>query len=94
MVSTSAPQGRGKKGSIPSRHRKQPEPQDWQQFTPSNRTAAQSKFGNVYYHCKPECIWLRYPAFSNDDLEISEYTKEKLNTVHKQHLAAAFGLEL
>ena len=43
---------------------KQPQPphdlcikrQEWRQFTPHGAEAPQSKFSNVYYHCKPECV--------------------------------------
>ena len=68
--------------------------QDWRQFTPSNGAAPQSKFGNVYYHCKPECIWLQHPTFTMKDVEIPQNTKEKLTAVHKQYLASVFGFEL
>ena len=59
--------------------------QDWRQFTPSNGAAPQSKFGNVYYQWKPECIWLWHPTFTVKDVKIPQNTKEKFTAVHKQY---------
>ena len=65
--------------------------QDWRQFTQSNGEP-QSKYGNVYYHCKPECVWLRHPSFNSNDIKIPEDIKEKLDDEHKQYLACVFEL--
>jgi len=50
--------------------------QDWHQFTPTNGEP-QSKYSNVYYHCKFECVWLRHPDFTTSDIKITEDTKVK-----------------
>ena len=33
--------------------------QEWRQFTPHDSETPQIKYTNVYYHCKPEYVWLR-----------------------------------
>jgi len=63
---------------------------DWCQFTLTNGEP-QSKYSNLYYHCKCECIWLHHPDFTASDIEITEDTKAKLNDVHKQYLTSVFG---
>ena len=68
--------------------------QDWRQFTPPNSDTPQHKDGNVYYHCKPECIWICHPCLKLDSIEVPESIREKLTTVHKQYLGSVFGLEL
>lgn len=35
---------------------------DWREFMSPNGNS-QAKFGNVYYHCKPECVRFNYPFF-------------------------------
>ncbi len=42
---------------------------EWQQFNPQGTDTPQSKFSNVYYHCKPECVWLRCPDFNPVELD-------------------------
>ena len=51
--------------------------QEWRQFTASG--TPQSNFGNAYYHCKPECIWLKWPNFSHTDLEVPQEVAENLS---------------
>ena len=68
--------------------------QEWRQFTPQGTDSPQSKFSNVYYHCRPECVWLRYPDFVPAQLEVPDEVHEKLCSIHKAHLASVFGLFL
>lgn len=51
----------------------------WREF--ATGTKQQSKFGNVYYHCRKECIWLRWPIFTSAEL----YIPPELS-VHKELL--------
>ena len=36
--------------------------QDWREFPSPSTGTPQSRYGNVYYHCKPHCVWLRNPS--------------------------------
>ena len=33
--------------------------QEWREYTPRGSQTPKSRFGNVYYHFNPNCIWLR-----------------------------------
>ena len=44
--------------------------QEWQQFTPPGASAAQVRYGNVYYHCNIPCIQAQCPSFTADMLII------------------------
>lgn len=68
--------------------------QDWCEFVAPNTGTPQSKFGNVYYHCKPECVWMRCPSFIPSELQVSSEIVEKLSSVHKEYLLSVFGLRL
>ena len=35
--------------------------QGWHVFTSTSTGTPQSCYGNVDYHCKPACVWLREP---------------------------------
>ena len=55
----------------------------------------QSKFGNAYYyHCKPECIWLKWPNFIPTELEMPQEVAENLSQEHEEYLSTVFGLSL
>ena len=54
----------------------------------------QTKYGNVYYHCKPECVWMRCSFFIPSDLQVPPETSDRLTPVHKAHLFSLFGLQL
>ena len=84
-----------------NRYSKSPKPpddlcikhQEWRQFTPQGADVPQKKYSNVYYHCKPECVWLRCPYFFPGSLQTDE-VDEQLLPQHKQHLSSCFGLSL
>ena len=52
-----------------NRYEKSPQPpndlcikhKEWREFTPVGSETPQSKFSNVHYHCKPQCVWLNPP---------------------------------
>ena len=46
--------------------------QEWRQFTPHGTDVTQNKFSNVYYHCKPQYVWLCCPDFVPEQLHITE----------------------
>ena len=52
-----------------------------------NTGILQSKYGNVYYHCRPECIRLRHADFLPSSLLVPTDIIEKLNDVHKHYYA-------
>ena len=56
----------------------------WRQFTPPNSSTPQSKFGNVYYHCRKECI-------AHTSLQMI-FTS--LTSTHKEMLLAEFWLSM
>ena len=68
--------------------------EEWRQFTPQNTAIPQSKFGNVYYHCRMECIWMRCPNFIPNDLHIPPEVVENLMPAHKELLQSMFGLSV
>ena len=67
--------------------------QEWRQFTPQGADLPQMKYTNVYYHCRPECVWLRNPYFMPESLNIEE-VEEQLVLDHKIHLLSFFGLNV
>ena len=83
-----------------NRYPKSPQPgydlcikhQEWRQFMSPSTATPQSKFGNAYYHCKLECIWLRWPNFVASDLVVPP--ELQLSSVHKLHISSVFGLNL
>ena len=62
--------------------------EEWREFTTGMKQ--QSKFGNVYYHCRKECIWMRCPAFTSAELYIPP--EINLLSVHKELLFSVFGI--
>ena len=65
--------------------------QEWREFTPHGSETPQSKYTNVYYHCKPECVWHRNPYFRPEELQIEDIISQ-LKPEHKS-LLAAFGID-
>jgi len=57
-----------------------------------NTSVPLSKFGNVYYHCKKECIWMRCPTFTSSDLFIPP--NMQLSSAHTECLTSVFGIIL
>ena len=84
-----------------NRYKRSPQPpndlcikhQEWREFTPVGSETPQSKFSNVYYHCKSQCVWLRCSDFHPLLLDTSAVV-EQLNKVHKDFLAIQFGIYL
>lgn len=66
--------------------------QEWRQYTPQGADLPQSKFANVYYHCKPDCVWLRCPNFVPGCVEVPDEAQVQLSQGHKDHLASVLGL--
>ena len=64
---------------------------DWRH---PNSGTKQTKFGNVYYHCTPECVSLHCSFFVPSDLQVPPDTAEQLTEAHKEHLTLLFGLQL
>ena len=62
--------------------------QEWREFMPVG-SPSQSKFGNVYYHCKPQCVWLRCPEFIPLQLD-ARSVLHLLDPVHKAYLSEVF----
>ena len=68
--------------------------QDWREYVLPDSNTPKMKFGNVYYHCKLQCIWLRYPYFTANDLVIHDDIHQKLDSVHLNYLQGVFGLTM
>jgi hypothetical protein len=64
---------------------------EWREFKPKGSTEKQVKYGNVYYHCKVNCIRLRCQTFDPTQLDTSGII-EKLDDGHKHLLYVEFGL--
>ena len=67
--------------------------QEWREFTPAGSDTPQSKFSNVYYHCKPQCVWLRCSDFNPSCVDTTAVS-DQLTAVHKEHLALHFQIYL
>ena len=57
--------------------------QEWRQFTPHDSETPKTKYTNVYYHCKPEFVWLRNPYCHSEELQIEDVLNTK---PYQQHL--------
>ena len=68
--------------------------QDWREFISPNSATPLSRFGNVYFHCKPECVLMRNPSFLPSVLNVPDEVAESLNDAHKQYLLDLFGLQI
>ena len=68
--------------------------QEWRQFTPQGTDSPLSKFSNIYYHCRSQCVWLRCPDLVPALLEVPDDVQEQLSPIHKSHLVSVFGLFL
>ena len=66
--------------------------QEWRHYTPQGASFPQMKFTNVYYHCKPDCVWLRCPDFVPGYVEVPDEVREQLSQCHKDYLASVLGL--
>ena len=61
---------------------------EWREFFPPGAGTAQTRFGNVYYHCDTPCIQARCPAFSPEFLQIPAFIAAQLLPVHTEYLAS------
>ena len=50
-----------------------PPNQEWSEFIP---TGSRKKFSNVYYHCNPQCVWLRWGSFNPSSIILSDIVSE------------------
>jgi len=67
--------------------------QEWRQFTPQGSDTPQQKFGNVYYHCKRDCVWPWCPFFDPLQLDTSEVF-DQLEDTHKEYLQTVFHVRV
>ena len=44
--------------------------QEWWQFMSPSSATPQSKFGNAYFHCQLQCVWMRHPNFVASDVQV------------------------
>ena len=44
--------------------------QEWREYMPQGSQIPKSRFGNVYYHFQPRCIWVRCSWFNPSQLEV------------------------
>ena len=66
--------------------------QKWRKFTTAGSQTLQTKFCNAYYHCKPQCVWLRCGNFNPSCVNLSEDVRGMLTPVHREYLMAYFGV--
>ena len=85
-----------------NRYPKQPSPpddfcirhQEWREYMSPNTSVPQSRFGNVYYHFIPRCVWFCIWDFVPSALYIPAEVVAQLTGVHKQHLQIFFQIHL
>jgi hypothetical protein len=66
---------------------------EWRDYTPAGSQSPKYRFGNVYYHFDPTCVWLRCPMFVPNQLDISSVLS-LLDPTHKKHLATHFNITI
>lgn len=66
--------------------------EEWRTFTNSGSGTVQSRFGNVYYHCSPACIFAVWPSFVPSSLHIPSYIHSQLGNTHKEWIYSQFGV--
>ena len=59
---------------------------EWREFFPPGSGTAQTRFGNVYYHCNVPCIQARCPFFSSNMLQIPAFIAAQLLPIHTEYL--------
>lgn len=64
--------------------------QEWREYISPGSQTSHSRFGNVYYHFKPPCVWLRCPYFVPNDLEVPPEVGSQLDASHKRRLQQEF----
>lgn len=47
--------------------------QEWREYTPPGSQVAQSRYGNVYYHFNPQCVWLQCSWFIPSQLHLTSF---------------------
>ena len=68
--------------------------QEWREYMPTGSQTPQSRFGNAYYHFNPRCVWLRYPEFVPNYLEIPSEICNPLTVPHRERLQQDFWIYL
>lgn len=68
--------------------------QEWREYTPSRTQNAQKKFGNVYYHFTPQCVWLRCAWFIPSTLEVPSDIYAEVTDEHIKRLNTLFNIDL
>ena len=64
---------------------------EWREFFAPGSATAQTRFGNVYYHCNTPCIQARCPFFTSDMLEVTALMAAQLLPAHTEYLATHMG---
>ena len=64
---------------------------EWREFFAPGSATAQTRFGNVYYHCNTPCIQARCPFFTSDMLEVTAFMAAQLLPAHTEYLATHMG---
>ena len=67
---------------------------EWREYTPQGSQVPQSRYGNVYYHFEPQCVWLRCSWFIPSQLEIPPDIHSQLGFSHKTKLSMLFNINL
>ena len=68
--------------------------QDWREFAPSGSDIPQSRYGYVYYHFHPQCVWLHCNWFFPPNLFIPPDLVTQLGPTHKDRLRFLFDIHL
>ena len=68
--------------------------QDWREFLSPVTDTPQERFGNVYYHCRTECVWIRWPAFLPQQITVLPDVLQEMTETHKEYVSPMLGLDL
>ena len=82
-----------------NKYSKQPTPpndqcirhQDWREYMPTGSQTPQSRFGNVYNHFNPHCVWMRCPGFDPTLLEIPPDRRDYRKTFESLYLEIQYS---
>ena len=64
---------------------------EWREFFAPGSATAQTRYGNVYYHCNTPCIQARCPYFSSNMLQVTAFMAAQLLPAHTEYLATHMG---
>ena len=68
--------------------------QEWREYTSPGSQTPGHRYGNVYYHFDPQCVWHRCTSFVPTQLQIPPNVIHQLDKSHKEKLLTLFDINL